>query len=103
MSYVESYNITSEPISTILNPFIGGITPIMTLFFPTLANTESGNTNDQSISSFNTPEVHLSCLKIVEKQTDSQPVQGASSKFAQPSLKMAQTLLFAYGLAEMMF
>jgi hypothetical protein len=75
----------------------------MTLFFPTLANTDSGNTNDQSISSFNTPEVHLSCLKVVEKQANSQPVQGASSKFAQPSLKMAQTLLFAYGLVEMMF
>ena len=42
--------------------FVSGITPIMTIFFPSATSTVDGNINANSMGA---PELHLTCVKVV--------------------------------------
>lgn len=102
VSYVESYNITAEPIYTIVEPFISSITPILTVFLPTTSDSQNTVSQNQSISTLNGPEVHLSCMKTVELNSNVQPspAQGSSSRSIANVLYAVTGTMLAYILAR---
>jgi hypothetical protein len=99
VSYVESFSMTAEPVSTIIDPFLDGITPIMTVFLPATSNSENAVIQNQSIPTLDGSELHLSCLKVVPLQVQTPNAQGSSSKFIANSLYVVAGTLLAYIMA----
>jgi hypothetical protein len=83
ISLVHTYQMTAEPISSIIKPFQDGVTPILTVFYR--PNSTTANTSGQ----LKDPEFHLNCLRPVGHSLDSHTVQGSLATSFRPELGMA--------------
>jgi hypothetical protein len=62
ISLADSYSITGPNETAFIGNFGTGITPIMTVFFPNVSSTTGATT---AISSWGSPELHLTCMRTV--------------------------------------
>lgn len=90
LSLVETYELIAEPISTIVDSFGDGVTPILTVFYS--PNSTTGNTKVSSYQ-LEYPEFHLSCLRPVGQSHGPHEVQGGLATLFQPDLRLAAMLV----------
>ncbi|OAG41705.1 hypothetical protein AYO21_04169 [Fonsecaea monophora] len=76
IALIETQTVTSEDVSSDIAPFFYSITPVLTVFYK--PSTSSGSQN------LALPEVHLTCVKVVEDSTLSQQVGNAAPTTGLP-------------------
>lgn len=97
ISLVDTYNITGNDSSTVIDPFADSITPIMTAFF------SSGTGDQEKSGTLDMLDVGLTCMKIVDSQDLSSPnVQSGVSNLLLPDLGTA-AMVFVIGVAIVIF
>lgn len=78
VQFVESQRTTTVPLSAPVNSFAWGVTPIMTVFY-----------SSTSVTNFETPEIHLSCLKpVAQNSIVVVPVESAATPVSSVRLSL---------------
>ncbi|OQU98960.1 hypothetical protein CLAIMM_04669 [Cladophialophora immunda] len=106
LTHVESQNLTAPGEVQITEPFLGGVTPILTVFKPSSNNSSDDGLPASLKRSLQGLDVHLSCLKIVndaQPATDPSVTANLARGFPQTPSKLAVSLLIVYATMSMFF
>lgn len=78
--------MTAEPISTIIEPFASGVTPILTVFYSPNSTASNAGASSGQLSA---PEFQLGSLRPVSQSSSSNVLQGGLATHLRADLGMA--------------
>ena len=105
MTHVETQNLTAPDLFEITEPFLGGVTPILTIFKPGPNNSSNDGVAVSAKRFFQSPDVHLSCVKVFRELQATGPsvIANLAPVSAEMSTKLVGSLLFVFAMTVVLF